>query len=106
MSKTLLAILFLVLGGLLGLAGGATIGFGGGAGVGIATGLSAGICGLAQATRDEGLLTDAQLDQAFNRAAANLRSLSPEIESEAEKIVGGAGECEAVLERLRQAASN
>lgn len=105
MSKTLLAILFLVLGGLLGFAGGATIGFGGGAGVGIATGLSAGLCGLAQATRDEGLLTDAQLDQAFNRAAENLRSLSPEIETEAEQIVGGAGECVAVLEQLRQAAT-
>ena len=106
MSKTLLAILFLVLGGLLGFAGGAAIGFGGGAGIGIATGLSAGVCSLAQAARDEGLLTEEQVDQAFNRAVETLRGLSPAVETEAEQIVGGAGECDAVLDRLRQAASN
>ena len=106
MSKILVGILFLILGGLLGFAGGATIGFGGGAGIGIATGLSAGVCGIATAARDEGLLTDEQVDQVFNRAVENLRALSPEIETDAEQIVGGAGECDAVLERLRQAATN
>ena len=106
MGKVLLAIVFLVLGGIFGFAGGAAIGFGGGAGMGIATGLSAGVCGLAKAAQDEGLLTDEQVDQVFNRAVENLRALSPEIESDAEQIVGGAGECDAVLERLRHAATN
>lgn len=106
MSKALLAILFLILGGILGFAGGTAIGFGGGAGVGIATGLSAGICGVAKAARDEGLLTAEQVDQVFNRAVENLRAMSPEIETEAEQITGGAGECDAVLERLRAAATN
>lgn len=106
MSKTLLAIVFLVLGGILGFAGGAITGFGGGAGIGIATGLSAGVCGVAKAALDEGLLTAEQVDQVFNRAVENLRALSPEFETEAEQIVGGAEECDAVLERLRQTAAN
>lgn len=106
MSKALLAILFLVLGGLLGFAGGATTGFGGGAGIGIATGLSAGACGVAKAALDEGLLTADEVDQVFNRALENLRAQSPEIETEAEQIVGGADECDAVLARLRQAAKS
>ncbi len=106
MGKVLLALVFLVLGGILGFAGGAAVGFGGGAGMGIATGLSAGACGLAKAARDEGLLTAEQVDQVFNRAVENLRALSPGIETDAERIVGGAGECDAVLARLREAANN
>ena len=106
MSKALIAILFLVIGGVLGFAGGAVTGFGGGAGMGIATGLSAGVCGVAKAAQDEGLLTAEQVDQVFNRAVENLRTLSPGIETEAERIVGGAGECDAVLARLREAAAN
>ena len=106
MGKVLLAIVFLVLGGILGFAGGTVTGFGGGAGMGIATGLSAGVCGVARAAQDEGLLTSEQLDQVFNRAVENLRALSPGIETEAERIVGGAGECDAVLARLREAAAN
>lgn len=105
MGKTLLAIVSLVLGGVLGFAGGAVTGFGGGAGLGIATGLSAGVCGVAKAAQDEGLLTAEQVDQVFNRAVENLRALSPDLEAEAEQIVGGAGECDAVLDRLRQAAA-
>lgn len=105
MGKVVLALVFLVLGGILGFFGGAAIGFGGGAGMGIATGLSAGVCGVAKAAQDEGLLTDEQIDQVFARAVGNLRALSPESQSEAEQIVGGAGECDAVLERLRQAAA-
>lgn len=106
MGKAFLAIVFLVLGGILGFAGGAAIGFGGGAGMGTATGLSAGVCGLAKAAQDEGFLTAEQVDQVFNRAVENLRALSPDIENEAEQIVGGASECDVVLERLHRAATN
>lgn len=105
MGRILFAIVFLVIGGVIGLAAGATIGFGGGAGVGVATGLSAGICSVSKASQDEGLLTAEQVDQVFTRAVENLRALSPEIETESEQIVGGAAECDAVLARISQAAS-
>lgn len=104
MGKVLIAILALVVGLVAGGLGGAAIGIGGGAGVGIATGLSAGACSIAQAAQAEGLLTDEQVDQVFNRALADLRALTPEAEAGAEPIIGSAAECEAVLARLRQAA--
>jgi len=105
MGKALIAILALVVGLVIGGLGGAAIGIGGGAGVGVATGLSAGACGIVQAAQEEGLLTDAQADQVFNRALTDLRALAPQAEAGAEQIVGSAADCEAVLARLRDAAA-
>ena len=105
MGKTLIAVLALAVGLVVGGLGGAALGIGGGAGIGIATGLSAGACGIAQAAQEEGLMTAEQVDQVFNRALGNLRALTPEAETSAEPMVGSAADCDAVLARLREAAA-
>lgn len=104
MSKVLFALVFLVAGVAAGFLAGVTIGVGGGTGMGVATGLSVGACGIANAAQDEGLLTPDQVDQVLNRAVTDLRALSPEIETDAEKIASGSFECDAVLKRFREAA--
>ncbi|MBY6082782.1 MULTISPECIES: hypothetical protein [Ruegeria] len=97
-------ILGLVIGLLVGGIGGGMLGIGSGAGMGIATGLSAGVCGIANAAQQEGLLTEEQVDQVFNRAVTNLRELTPDAEENGDAIVGAASECDAVLQQLRDAA--
>lgn len=103
MGKALVALLSLIVGLVLGLAGGAMLGFGGGAGIGIATGLSAGACGVVRAAQDEGLLTEEQVDQVFNRAVENLRQIG-EFE-QTEPIAGSAADCDRVLQQISEAAS-
>ena len=98
-------ILGLVIGLLVGGVGGGMLGVGSGAGIGIATGLSAGVCGIANAAQQEGLLTEEQVDQVFNRAVSNLRELTPDSEENGETIVGAASECDGVLQQLREAAA-
>ena len=75
MGKGLLATLTFVVGLIVGGVGGGMMGVGTGAGVGIATGLSAGVCGIANAAQQEGLLTEEQVDQVFNRAISNLKRI-------------------------------
>ena len=106
MGKGLLATLTFVIGLLVGGIGGGMLGIGSGAGIGIATGLSAGVCGIAKAAQQEGLLTQEQVDQVFNRAVSNLRDLTPDAEDSGEAIVGAASECDAVLQKLREAAAS
>lgn len=103
MGKFVVALLSLVVGLVLGLAGGATIGFGGGTGLGIATGLSAGACSVVRAAQDEGLLTDEQVDQVFNRAVGNLRQFAEGETSD--PVAGSAAECERILGQLAEAAA-
>ena len=99
-------ILGLVIGLLVGGIGGGMLGVGSGAGIGIATGLSAGVCGIANAAQQEGLLTEEEVDQVFNRAVSNLRELTPDAEDSGETIVGAASECDGVLQKLRDAATS
>ncbi|MEM6496491.1 MAG: hypothetical protein AAF709_07185 [Pseudomonadota bacterium] len=106
MSKGLLATLTFIVGLLFGGIGGGMMGLGSGAGIGIATGLSAGVCGIANAAQQEGLLTEEQVDQVFNRAVSNLKELAPEAEEGGGEIVGAASECDAVLQALRDAATS
>lgn len=97
--------LFAVVGLVVGLLGGAFVGgslMGGtAAGVGIATGLSAGICSTLTAAKAEGLLTDEQIEQVLARAATDLGGS----DFQDGATVNSASECEAVMERLREAAS-
>lgn len=99
-------ILGLVIGLIVGGIGGGMLGVGTGAGAGIATGLSAGVCGIANAAQQEGLLTEEQVDQVFNRAVSNLRELTPDAEENGETIVGAASECDAFLQEMRNAAQS
>lgn len=104
MGKALIAIVALVVGLVLGGLGGAMLGIGGATGVGVATGLSAGACGIVQAAREEGLLTDEQVDQVFNRAVSDFREMTPDAEEGDTLLAGSAAECGAVMARLREAA--
>lgn len=101
MRGVLIGIVGLVVGAVLGtMFGGALIG-GTAAGVGVATGLSAGICGTVVAAREEGLLTDEEIDQVLSRAAADVAAASGAEPSG--ELVGSADDCEAVMQRLRSA---
>ena len=81
------------------------LGIGGGAGIGIATGLSAGACGIAKAAQEEGLLTTEQVYQVFARAVSDLQDLAPDANADGDGLVGAAGECDRVLQDLRDAAT-
>ncbi len=78
--------------------------FGGGAmmGAGVAAGLSAGVCATVQAAQEEGLMTDEQVDQVLGRAAADLAAAAS-LPAE-EKMVGGAADCAAILEKIKAGA--
>jgi hypothetical protein len=104
MGKTLLAIICLIGGLVIGtFFGGALIG-GGAVGIGVATGLGAGICSTVQAAQNEGIMTAEQVDQVLNRAAADLAAMSgDETHDTPEEIVGSAAECEAILTKLKSA---
>lgn len=103
MSKVLFGVIGLVVGAFIGaMFGGAFIG-GTAAGVGVATGLSAGICSTVLAARDEGLLTDDEIDQVLSRAATDAAAAAG---SEApQDMAGSADDCVGVMERLRTAAA-
>jgi hypothetical protein len=103
MGKTLIGILGLIVGIVIGAFGGLNLGGGAMMGTGVAAGLSAGVCATVQAAQEEGLLSAEQVDQVLGRAAADLSaaaSLPPE-----EKMVGGAADCAAVLETLKAGAA-
>ncbi len=103
MGKFLIAILFLILGAVVGAVGGLTLGGGAMAGIGVATGLSAGICSTVKAAQEEGLLSSEQVDQVLNRAARDLESISNL--PEGEQVVGTATACDGVLQKLREASN-
>ena len=103
MSKILFLVIGLVIGGLGGavivapLVGGAAMGAGAG------TGLSAGICATVLAAQEEGLLTADQIDQVLTRAATDLSGQAA-LPSD-QPLVGGAAECQAVMDKLKAAAA-
>jgi hypothetical protein len=92
----------LIIGLIVGLIGGTMFGgalIGGSAtGIGAATGISAGICSTVRAAEEEGLLTPEQVDQVLTRAAADMSG-----KAASESIVGGASECEQVMQTLSDA---
>ena len=104
MGKVVTLIIGLVV-GLIGgtMFGGALIG-GAATGIGIATGLSAGICSTVQAAQEEGIMTPEQVDQVLMRAATDLADTSAE--AGPGDIVGASADCEAVMQKLRDAASS
>lgn len=102
MGKFLIAIICLVIGTGIGAMVVAPMMTGAATGIGIATGLSAGICSTVQAAQAEGLLTEAEIDQVLNRAAADIAALAGTATEGG--LVGGAGECAAVMEDIRSAA--
>ena len=101
MGKLVTGIVGLVVGLMVGSFVGGAMKIGAAAGVGVATGLSAGICSTVEAAQQEGLLTSEQVDQVLNRAARDMAATVYDAE-ETEEIVGSAGECDAVMSRLRE----
>lgn len=102
MGRILIAIAGLVI-GLIGgaILGGSLIG-GTAAGIGIATGASAGICMTVKAAEEEGLLTPEEIDQVLTRAAADAAAMASK--EAPDEIVGSAGDCAEVLQRLSERA--
>lgn len=101
MGKVLIAILFLIIGLIVGGVGAMTVGGGAMAGIGVATGLSAGICSTVKAGQEEGLLTAEQVDQVLTRASRDLAGMADL--PEGEEVVGSAAACDNVMQRLREA---
>ncbi|WP_425045319.1 hypothetical protein [Primorskyibacter sp. S87] len=99
MGKLIIGIL---VGVILGFFGSSMM-LGSAAGLGAAAGLSAGICSTVKAAQEEGLLDAAQVDQVLNRAASDMAAMSGKAyEGE---VVNSAAECDAALEKMRQANS-
>ena len=101
MGRVLIGLGGLVVGLIAGALFGGSIVGGTAAGVGIATGLSAGICSTMTAASEEGLLTDAQVDEILARATTDLGGTL-----EGGQIVGTISDCEQVLQTLREAAAD
>jgi hypothetical protein len=103
MTKTLIAVIALVIGLAIGAFGALTFGGGMMAGAGAAAGLSVGICSTVRAAQEEGLMTAEQVDRVLNRAAQDLSGageLPP-----GHEVVGSAAACEKVLARVRESQS-
>ena len=103
MKSFLIAIVFLIIGGVVGGFGALSVGTGIGAGAGIATRLAAGACSALESAKDQGLVTDAQFDEVLGGAVAKIAgsvALPPEAE-----LAGTAAECEKVMADLQKAAA-
>jgi len=100
MGKFILALVFLIIGAVIGFLGSGLVG-GAAMGIGVATGASAGICMTVEAAEEEGFLTPEEIDQVLNRAAADMSEIAG---SDAPgELVGARDDCAAVMERLREA---
>lgn len=102
MSKTVLAILSLIIGLAVGAYGGLSLGGGAMMGIGVATGLSSGICATVQAAQEEGIMTAEQADVVLARAAKDLSSKASI--PEGDQMVGTATRCDAFMAKLKNAA--
>ena len=103
MKTFLIAIVFLIIGGVAGGFGALSVDTGIGAGVGVATGLAAGACSALESAKDQGLVTDEQFDQVLRGAVAKIAG-SVELAPDAE-IAGTAAECEKLMADLQKAAA-
>lgn len=101
MGKVVFGIIGLIIGALGGTMFGGSMLAGSAAGVGIATGLSAGICSTVIAAEEEGLLTPEQVNQVLARAATDMGASVPDDAA----LVDTKADCEAVMQKLRDAAS-
>jgi hypothetical protein len=103
MTKTLIAVIALVIGLAIGAFGALTFGGGMMAGAGAAAGLSVGICSTVQAAQEEGLMTAEQVDRVLSRAAQDLSGAGGV--PPGHEVVGSAAACEKVLARVRESQS-
>jgi hypothetical protein len=103
MKGFLIFIFGAVLGALASFVLSSGLALGVGAGVGIATGLKAGACLAVEAAREEGLISDEQVDDVF---AGIGRQLDSQGAADIEKPVGTEAECREVIAKMRATASN
>jgi hypothetical protein len=91
-------IVGLIIGIVLGVLGAMTVGGGAMMGIGVATGLSTGICATVQAAREEGFMSQQEVDRVLTRAAQDLggkTELPP-----GQEIVDSAAKCDEFLAKL------
>jgi len=103
MKSFIIALIFLIIGGIAGGFVALGMGTGIGAGVGIATGLAAGACSALESAKDQGLVTDAQFDEVLRGAVAKI-SGSVELPPGSE-LADTAADCEKVMAKLQKAAA-
>jgi hypothetical protein len=103
MKSFLIAVVFLIIGGVIGGFVALSVGTGIGAGAGIATGLAAGACSALESAKDQGLVTEEQFDEVLRGAVAKITG-SVELPPEAE-LADTAAKCEKVVANLKKAAA-
>jgi hypothetical protein len=99
----LIALVFLIIGGIVGGFLALAVGAGLGAGAGIVTGFEAGACSTLMAAKDQGLITEEQFGQVLGDAArkiADRGELPPETD-----LADTAADCEQVMAKLQEAAA-
>jgi hypothetical protein len=99
----LIAIVFLIIGGVAGGFVGLSADTGFGAGARMATGLDAGACSALESTKEQALVTDAQFDEALRGAVAKIAG-NVELPPEG-GLADMAAKCEDVVAKLQQAAA-
>ena len=103
MKSFLIAVVFLIIGGVVGGFAALSVGTGIGAGAGIATGVAAGACSALESAKEQGLVTEEQFDEVLRGAVSKIAG-SVDLPPEAE-FADTAAECEKVLADLQKAAA-
>jgi hypothetical protein len=101
MKSFLIAVVFLLIGGIVGGFLSLGVGAGVGAGAGIVVGAQAGACLAVEAAKDKGLLTAEQIDEVLKGAITKISAgakLSPEA-----KLVGSEADCAKMVAELQDA---
>jgi hypothetical protein len=101
MTKTLIAVIALMIGLAVGAFGALSLGGGMMMGAGAAAGLSTGICATVRAAREGGFMTAEQVDRVLTRAGKDL-SGSAQLPA-GQEVVGSAAACDKLLAGLSAA---
>lgn len=101
MKSFIIAIVFLVIGAVVGGFVALSIGTGMGAGAGIIVGSQAGACLAVEAAKDQGLLTAEQVDEVLSGAMKKITG-GAELPPQA-KVVGSEADCAKMVAELKDA---
>jgi len=108
MKTFLIALAGFVIGAVVGTLGGGLLGTGIGAGAGIVTGMQAGACLTVETAKNKGLITSDQVGTILAAAAGSIRTQAEQIKADpgADAVsMASDAECQAVVAKLKQAAS-
>ncbi len=101
MKSFIIALVFLLIGGVVGGFLSLSVGAGMGAGAGLIVGAQAGACLAVESAKDKGLLTAEQIDEVLNGAITRI-SAGAKLKPEA-KLVGSEADCAKMVAELQDA---